>query len=57
MGGYKRLSDDLAELRRMRIARDFQGRGYGALMLRELERRACQSGIRTLCLDRRRGVL
>lgn len=51
MGGFKRLSENSAELRRMRIARDLQGRGYGTLMLRELERRAVQSGIRTLCLD------
>ena len=51
MGGYKRLSDDVAELRRVRIARDLHGRGYGTLMLRELERRAFQSGVRTLCLD------
>src|SRR5438874_8155262 len=51
MGGFKRLSDDVAELRRMRIARDLQGQGYGTLMLRELERRAFQSGVRTLCLD------
>jgi GNAT superfamily N-acetyltransferase len=50
MGGFKRLSNDVAELRRMRIARDLQGRGYGTLLLRELERRAFQSGIRTLCL-------
>lgn len=51
MGGFKRLSHDLAELRRMRIARELQGQGYGTLLLRELERRALQSGIRTLCLD------
>jgi GNAT superfamily N-acetyltransferase len=51
MGGFKRLSDGLAELRRMRIARDLQGRGYGTLILRELEWRAYQSGVRTLCLD------
>ena len=58
MGGFKRLADDLAELRRMRIARALQGRGYGTLMLRELEGRAFQSGIRTLCLDaaRRRSL-
>ncbi len=35
----------------MRIARELQGRGYGTQLLRELERRAFQSGIRTLCLD------
>src|SRR5919197_1415238 len=52
MGGFKRLSDDWAELRRMRIARDLQGRGYGTLLLRELERRAFRSGVRALCLDR-----
>ena len=51
MGGFKRLSDDLAELRRMRIARDLQGQGYGTLLLRELERRAYHFGIRKLCLD------
>jgi GNAT superfamily N-acetyltransferase len=51
MGGFKWLSEGLAELRRMRIARDLQGQGYGTLILRELERRAFVSGIRTLCLD------
>jgi len=51
MGGFKRLVDGVAELRRMRIARDLQGRGYGTHLLRELERRAFKSGVRTLCLD------
>jgi len=51
MGGFKRLSKDSAELRRMRIALDLQGRGYGTLLLHELERRAYQSGVRKLCLD------
>lgn len=51
MGGFERLPDDMAELRRMRIAQDLQARGYGTLLLRELERRALQSGIRTLCLE------
>ncbi len=51
MGGFKRLSESRAELRRMRIARDLQGRGYGTLLLQELERRAVQAGIRSLCLD------
>src|ERR1700749_3521457 len=37
MGGFKRLSDTVAELRRMRIAVDCQGKGYGTALLRELE--------------------
>jgi GNAT superfamily N-acetyltransferase len=51
MGGFKRRSDGLAELRRMRIAGDLQGQGHGTVLLRELERRAWQLGIRTLCLE------
>jgi GNAT superfamily N-acetyltransferase len=51
MGGFKRLTDTSAELRRMRIERELQGRGYGTQLLRELERLAFQSGIRTLCLE------
>lgn len=51
MGGFKRLSPGSAELRRMRIARDLQGHGYGSVMLEDLERRAFKSGVRTLFLD------
>ena len=51
MGGFKRLAGTSAELRRMRIERELQGRGCGTQLLRELERLAFQSGIRTLCLD------
>jgi GNAT superfamily N-acetyltransferase len=51
MGGFKRLAGTSAELRRMRINRELQGKGYGTQLLRELERLAFQSGIRTLCLD------
>lgn len=51
MGGFQRLSDDLAELRRMRISRDLQGRGCGTSLLRQLERNALQSGVRTLRLE------
>ena len=51
MGGFKRLTDTSAELRRMRIERELQGRGFGTQLLRELEQIAYQSGIRTLCLD------
>jgi GNAT superfamily N-acetyltransferase len=51
MGGFKRLSHTSAELRRMRIEPELQGSGYGTQLLRELERIAFHSGIRTLCLD------
>lgn len=51
MGGFKRLAGTSAELRRMRIEHELQGKGYGTQLLRELERLAFQSGIRTLCLD------
>jgi len=51
MGGFKRLSETSAELRRMRIERELQGKGYGTQLLRELEQRAFQSGIRTLSLE------
>ena len=51
MGGYQWLSEGSGELRRMRIARDLQGKGYGTLLLLELERRAFASGLHTLSLD------
>ena len=51
MGGFKRLTESLAELRRMRIARDLQGHGHGTVLLQELEQRAFRAGIRTLCLS------
>ena len=51
MGGFIRFADGVAELRRMRIAPDLQGRSNGTLLLHELERRAFQSGVRTLCLE------
>ena len=51
MGGFKRLAESLAELRRMRIARDLQGQGHGTVLLQELEQRAFRAGIRTFCLS------
>ena len=51
MGGFKRLSGTLAELKRMRIKRDCQGHGYGSAVLSALEQRALEVGILTLCLE------
>ena len=51
MGGLQRLSDDRAELRRMRVHPDLQRRGLGGRMLSALEQRATELGYRTLTLD------
>ena len=51
MGGFQRLGETVAELRRMRIERELQGKGYGTQLLQELESRAYDLGIRTLCLE------
>ena len=51
MGGFKRLSGSRAELKRMRIQRDCQGLGYGSIILRELESRALEAGVHTVCLE------
>ena len=45
MGGFQRLSNTTAELRRMRVREDLQGKGYGGQLLSELERIAVESGI------------
>jgi GNAT superfamily N-acetyltransferase len=51
MGGFRRLSDTSAELRRMRIRKDFQDKGCGSKLLKELENRAMESGIRMLSFE------
>jgi len=45
MGGFQRLSEDTAELRRMRIRKDLQDQGYGSQLLQALEQMALRSGI------------
>ena len=51
MGGFQRLSENSAELRRMRIRKDLQDNGFGGQLLTELENRALQSGIHTLSFE------
>ncbi len=51
MGGFRRSSSTTAELRRMRIQKKFQGKGYGSQLLSELERIARLSGIREFCFE------
>src|ERR1043165_842761 len=51
IGGFRRLPDDSAEIKRMRIRGDLQGQGLGTALLSELERLAREYGIRKLCLE------
>ena len=45
MGAFKQTSDERAEIKRMRVHPDFQGRGFGQLILQELEAQARALGI------------
>ena len=51
MGGLHRTSEERAEIKRMRVHSDYQGRGLGQLILSELEGRARALGYKTLHLD------
>ena len=51
MGALKRTSLEYAEIKRMRVHPEYQGRGYGQLILDALETRARALGYQTLHLD------
>jgi ribosomal protein S18 acetylase RimI-like enzyme len=51
MGALKRISDEKAEVKRMRVHPDYQRRGFGQIILDALEARAIELGYRTLALD------
>ncbi len=51
MGAFRKTSGELAEIKRMRVHPDFQGRGFGQIMLDELEIRALALGYTKLHLD------
>ena len=51
MGALKRSSAEHAEIKRMRVAPAFQGRGFGQAMLQALEHEAKARGYTTLHLD------
>src|SRR2546428_905311 len=51
MGAFRKTSEELAEIKRMRVHPDFQGRGFGQIILDELETRARAMGYKTLHLD------
>lgn len=51
MGGLLRRSPEEAEITRMRVHPDFQRRGFGLLILEELESRARALGFKAVRLD------
>jgi len=51
MGALKRTGPERAEIKRMRVHPNYQGRGYGQRMLYELEVRARSLGYQILHLD------
>ncbi len=51
MGALKRISEDRAEVKRMRVSPDFQRQGFGKAILDRLEQRAKELGYKTLELD------
>jgi GNAT superfamily N-acetyltransferase len=50
-GGFRRFTEDAAEIRRMWVSPDARGHGYGTLLLAAIERAAVESGYRTALLD------
>ena len=51
MGALKRTDTERAEIKRMRVHPDFQGRGFGSAILERLEAKTRKLGYRTLHLD------
>jgi ribosomal protein S18 acetylase RimI-like enzyme len=51
MGALRRTTPERAEIKRMRVLPDYQGRGLGQIILTQLEARARALGYRTLHLD------
>ncbi|HEY7127345.1 MAG TPA: GNAT family N-acetyltransferase [Ktedonobacterales bacterium] len=51
MGALKRTTPERAEIKRMRVQAEYQGRGYGQRILEALEARARTLGYRVLHLD------
>jgi GNAT superfamily N-acetyltransferase len=55
-GGFKRLDDNTAYLKRMWVAPEARGQGLGRTLLQALEARALAAGYRRVCLDTHRSL-
>ncbi len=51
MGAFRRIDDDTAEIKRMRVEPSYQGKGIGSLILDSLIEKARLLGYRRLILD------
>lgn len=51
LGGLRRLNDVTAEMVRLRVRPDLQGRGYGTVLVTVLEQHAAELGYRILHAD------
>jgi GNAT superfamily N-acetyltransferase len=51
MGAFRKKSETLAEIKRMRVLPEYQRRGFGQAILNQLEAKAIQLGYTELCLD------
>jgi GNAT superfamily N-acetyltransferase len=51
MGAFRRTTNERAEIKRMRVHADFQGRGFGQMILEALETQAAILGYTVLHLD------
>ena len=51
MGPFRRKYGTTAEIKRMRVLPEYQRRGFGQIILNQLEAKAIQLGYTELCLD------
>lgn len=51
MGAFKKISNEIAEVKRIRVHPDYQRRGFGQIIIEELEERAKKLGYKKLVLD------
>lgn len=51
MGAFKKITDEIAEIKRIRVHPDFQRKGFGTAIIRELEGRAKKLDFKKMILN------